>query len=81
MANSSAEKVIICFDGVRREFALPFQICGSRETLAAIQRSLGRALSSGEWSYGWHDIYVHPPSGPSNTSPLSWREDGTSYDK
>lgn len=77
----SGKKIVISFDGVRRELQMPFRICCDRETLQEIRKCIGDRLCDTTWSYGWHDIFVQPASGPSNTPPLSWKEDGNDYGK
>lgn len=75
-------QLIISFDGVRRELAIPFQICGSEKALRHLQRALSAALEKQDgtrFHYGWVDITQLPEFGPANKEPLSWRDDGSYY--
>lgn len=73
-----SRKIVICFDGVRRELSMPFSICASREGLEHLLRAIKKALDSG-LTYGWVDVTELPKSGPSNTAPLDWKTDGSYY--
>jgi hypothetical protein len=77
-AQSTEQKLVIEFDGVKREITIPFRICGGAEDLRQLQRALSAVLDRDQpLYYGWVDVTRLPPESKPNTSPISWRADGS----
>lgn len=65
-------KILIDFNGVKREIDGPFWICGNRVDIATMQRTLYDAIEAGH-EYGWIAITDNPPL-TANTPPIKWTE-------
>jgi hypothetical protein len=75
---SSTKKLVIEFDGVKRDLAIPFRICASRETLIQIARAVNDVLA-GDWCYGWLDVTERPKESRPNTKPIGWHDHGSAF--
>lgn len=67
-------KITIDYEGLKREFALPFQICLGRQELYALYLALQKEVEGEKpFVYGWIDV---PLSGTHsvNQKPIGWSE-------
>lgn len=65
-------KVVIDYDGVKREISGPFQICIGPDEAEALRQAILEFLDRGG-TFGWVTVYVRPPS-TTNTAPIGWKD-------
>lgn len=66
-------EVIIDHDKTKREIRGPFNICGSKEDLELIARTILARIEDRGYFYGWVDILVtNKQEHFANTIPESW---------
>lgn len=72
---SKENKVVIEYDGVKRDLAVPFQMCVGRETLELIASAINTRLQEMEppHTYGWLEVVERPISTP-NDAPIAWKQ-------
>lgn len=65
-------KLVIDFNGLKRELEFPFGLCMSRTDLHHLVEQLQARLRDENWCYGWTHIHA-PYSGPTaNQVPIPW---------
>lgn len=66
-------KIVIESNYVKRELALPAQICVTRQTAHKIREAMEAFIGS-DASYGWVTIHDDEAQTRANSTPLSWSE-------
>lgn len=68
-------KIIIEFDGVKREINGDFSICGSGRDLKLLMQMLRDKIGDdgGSFGYGWVQIR-EPLTTATNTAPIGWKD-------
>ena len=68
-------KIIIEYQGVKRQIEGPFEICASGADFKRLREQLSYGCMD-EFIYGWVKVRTVESESAANTSPIGWKEEG-----